>query len=269
MNIEVSLMQMEKLINFVKIVDLNLYDKVFINMTSVLNNMFYPTMINELADAEALKQYRDTLKTQFKVNIMNSYRKDKEYFFYYSSQPSSNRKYHPEWDRAINSIKFSEPFISIYREFISAVNILGKQMKNIHVIDMKNIESAYFPTYYSLHHKVDSRCLIISRDMIDFIAIGEGFSLFDGICVFKDLNKYAGTKKFPLIPNYLFKYYCYLKGIKKHSYDGVKGMGEVKSVKHIISNINNLDNDITFKKDLMTIFDIKRNISENNIKIYF
>ena len=41
---------MEKLINFVKIVDLNLYDKVFINMTSVLNNMFYPTMINELAN---------------------------------------------------------------------------------------------------------------------------------------------------------------------------------------------------------------------------
>lgn len=268
MTTDVSLMQMKNLIEINRAnIDLDDYSKIFINLSSILNTLFYEGIKIELEDEDKLVEYSNNLKTAFKLSIMEIYRKDKEYYIYYSSQPSYNNKYEPVWDKYLNEYKFQFPMDRIYKEFLQAVIGLSNTMKNIISIDTGNVESAYFPFYHSLHHTVD-KSLIISRDLMDLLNVQQGFHIFDSRTLFKDLNRHT-SKKITQVPNFLFKYYLYLLGISKHSYNGIDRMGKLTSAKYLVNNIDNLENDPIFKNESFIIFDIRQNLLNNNISFKY
>lgn len=262
---EVSIMQMERLLDVDRLLDINDYDTVFINLTSILNTMFYENIYEEMKDRRKLKDYVDQLQIAFKNYVMKMHRTHIKYYFYYSSEPSRNKKYYANWDNYINKYKFSEPINTVYELFITAVKRLASGFNNIEVVDTKDTESAIFPYYYSLHH-VLNKALIISRDMMDFLNIPRGFHLYDSTIVFKSTDKHT-SKKISCVPPQLMKYYIYLLPIDKHSYvPPLVRAGKKNSVRYIIGVLNEgIEKAEVFNTELFTLFDYDKYISKEDI----
>lgn len=268
MTTDVSLMQCERLLSLQNAsIDINDYDVVFLNLTSILNTLFYESIIEELKDKDKLRDYIDRLQIIFKNQIMSIHRINIKYYFYYSSKPSLNKKYYENWDMYINKYKFIYPTHNIYEQFISAVKNLAKGFNNITVIDTGEIESAVVPYHYSLYHSIKpGSALIISRDLMDFINIGKGYYLFDSVILFKNLEEHA-SKKLCCVPEELIKYYLYLLPIEKHSYvPPLPRAGKKNSVRYLITAMNEgIDKAEMFHTNQFTIFDYDKYIKENNV----
>lgn len=267
MTTDVSLMQCERLLEVERgLIDINDYDTVFINLTSILNTLFYDGILEELQDASVQKDYTDRLQIIFKNGIMNIHRAHIKYYFYYSSKPSRNSKYYSAWDTYINKYKFIQPMNGIYKAFISAVEKLAKGFNNIELVDTGDVESAVFPYYYSQYHTIN-KALIISRDMMDFLNIPRGYHLYDSACVLKSTDKHT-SKKLSCIPPQLMKYYICLLPIDKHSYvPPLPRAGKKNSVRYIINAINSgIDNVEMFHTNQFTIFDFDKFIKVENVE---
>ena len=265
MTIDVSLMQCERLLEVEGFLDINDYDTVFLNLTSILNTMFYDNILQELKEPDKMKTYTDGLQTIFKNSIMKIHRTHVKYYFYYSSKPSRNKKYYDAWDNYINKYKFSQPLHGIYEVFIQAVRRLAKGFNNIEIIDTGDIESAVFPYYYSLHHTLN-KSLIISRDMMDFLNIPKGIHLFDSTMLFKNTERHT-SKKISCVPPQFMKYYMYLLPIEKHSYvPPLPRAGKKNSVRYILTIVNSgVENAEMFHTKQFTIFDYDKYIRDEKI----
>lgn len=268
MTTDVSLMQVERLLSLHHHnIDINDYDVVFLNLTSILNTLFYESIIEELKDRHKLKDYIDRLQIIFKNQLMAIHRINIKYYFYYSSKPSLNKKYYELWDSYINKYKFIYPTHDIYEQFIIAVKALARGFNNITVIDTGDAESAIVPYHYSMFHSIKpGSALIISRDLMDFINIGRGYHLFDSVVHFKSLEEHT-SKKLCCIPKELIKYYLYLLPIEKHSYSPpLPRAGKKNSVRYLISAMNQgLETAEVFHTKAFTIFDYEKYIKENDI----
>ena len=272
MTTEISLMQMNKLMDITKAnINVNDYNVVFVNLTSILNTLFYESIMDELKERDKLKEYVDKMQVLFKNNLMAMHRSHIRYYFYFSSKASRNKKYYDLWDSYINKYKFVFPMHAIYEMFIDSVKKLSKGFNNITIIDTEDIETAIIPWYYAKHHSIQKdKALIISRDLLDFINIRKGFHLFDSTQLFKSLENHT-SKKISCVPKELISYYLYLLPIDKHSYaPPLIRAGKKNSVRYIISILNEgIDSAEIFRTKAFTIFDFDKFIADENIVLQF
>lgn len=253
MNKEIAVKVMQDLLDLGKSnVYIEKYSKIFINLNSILNNLFYEKMVTEITH-DFILDYKD----KFKGALLNTYRADKTYYIYYSTEKSNNSEKYADWDSYLNKYKFDDVLNKLFHEFISAMKKLEDEFTNIEMIDTKDTESAIVPFLYRKDHSISDECLVVSRDMMDFINIKYGFHIFDGITVFKDMFEH-NSKKIPTMSHKIIGEYLFLTGIKKHSYKGIKGYGPKTALRHIYKHVSELDKMDLFKDKSFDIFNFKK-----------
>lgn len=256
---EICLKVMTELFDITKgHINLDDYDYIFINLNSILNSLFYEDMKETVADSE----FREKLKLHFKSALMSTYRANKYYYIYYSSKPSSNKDNHPSWDEQLNGCKFDKDYFDLFKEFISAMHVLADSFNNIKMIDTLEMESSYIPYLFWKTHMQNSKSLIISRDMMDFLNIKYGFHLYDSTNLMMATDKHE-SKKIPKIHKNLISYFFFLVGMKKHSYKGIRGFANKKAMDYLIKNIDTIKEDVLFKDKAFSIFSHKKMIENN------
>lgn len=223
MDTSISIKMMERLFSLLTEEIIKSYDTYFISLNSVLNTMFYDSIVAEISDVDIREEYINNIQNVIKNNIMKLYSKDKMYYFYYNSKPSINSTLYKDWDSYLNKYKFGSMF-SIFEAFTKSISSFSKDFKNIRVIDTKNIEPCVIPYLYSLKHTT-KRTIIISRDMMDWLSVARGIHMTDGNNIITTTEKHA-SKKLKCVPSSLIHKYLFLIHLDKHSY--VSPLGKMK-----------------------------------------